>query len=73
MPRFDKGVSYYTRARVPVYFPEDAVCCRYCPMMRADAAGARHVCVMTGLILPTLDTTPTGCPIKIDQEVCEDG
>lgn len=67
MARFDKGVAWYTRGRltVDVAFPEDAVCCKYCPYLRADANGARLKCAATGDILYSIETVGDGCPIEI--------
>lgn len=70
MPRFDTGVRYYTLGHVEmdVPFPEDAVCCRYCPFLRADAGGVRHKCVLTGRVVYGLDWRPEECPIIIKEE-----
>lgn len=67
MSRFDKGVSWYTHGTIciVVHFPEDAVCCKYCPYLRADANGARYKCQITGDILYSIDTQGAGCPIEI--------
>ena len=72
--RFDGGVTCYTRgvATIPVGFPEDAVCCRYCPYLRADAAGARHKCIITEHVIYGLDWRPDDCPVEI-KEVDEHG
>lgn len=64
MARFDKGVSYYTRTMIPVCFPEDAVICRYCPVMRAIDGGSRYMCMATGEILYSIDSKPEGCPAE---------
>lgn len=74
MGRFDGGVAWYTRgvATIELAYPEDAVCCRYCPYMRADAGGARHKCVLTDHVLFGLDWRPEDCPVKIT-EVDEHG
>ena len=68
MARFDKGVAYYTRLVIPVGFPEEAVICRYCPVMRAIDGGTRHVCMVTGEILYNIDTRPDGCPAREDKD-----
>lgn len=64
MARFDKGVSYYTKMLIPVGFPEDAVICRYCPVMRAIDGGARHMCMASGALLYNLDLRPDECPAE---------
>lgn len=66
MGRFDKGVSYYTRMWIPVGFPEDAICCRYCPVMRAIDSGSRYMCMATGQILYNVDTKPEDCPAEME-------
>lgn len=64
MARFDRGVAYYTQMVVPVHFPEDAVICRYCQVMRSIDGGTRHMCMATGEILYNIDSRPEGCPAK---------
>lgn len=68
--RFERGVRWYTHGRlvVDVGFPEDAVCCRYCQYLRADANAVRYKCCVTGDILYSLDMTGDRCPIEIIEE-----
>lgn len=68
MGRFDKGISYYTRMLIQVGFPEDAVICRYCPVMRAIDGGARYMCMATGQIIYAIDSKPEDCPAKEDND-----
>ena len=70
MGRFDRGVAWYTRGHIELEctFPEDAICCRYCPFLRADANGARYKCCITGDILYGVDAVGDRCPIVIDKE-----
>lgn len=74
MARFDKGVRWYTtgRAVLEVPFPEDAVCCRYCPYLRTEAEFARCWCRLTGELLfaPGVQRG-TGCPIRFEGDVNE--
>ena len=69
MSRFDRGVTWYTHGTITidVAFPEDAVCCRYCPHLRADANGARHKCPLTNEIIIHLDRRGGLCPVEIDE------
>ena len=69
------GVTWYTYgyATVTVPFPEDKVCCRYCPYMRADAGGARHKCGLTGDVILRLDMCGAHCPVVYSKEGQEDG
>jgi hypothetical protein len=50
MKDFHNGVSYYTKATVEVGFPENDVCCHWCPLMTRDP-NLRDVCGKTGEIL----------------------
>lgn len=68
MGRFERGVAYYTRLWIPVGFPEDAVCCRYCPLMRAIDGGTRHMCMATGQIIYNIDRQPDDCPAEKEDE-----
>lgn len=70
MARFDNGVRWYTTGalNVTVHFPEDAVMCKYCPFLRADANGARYKCVITGNILPGIEYRPEYCPVEIRRD-----
>lgn len=67
MSRFDKGITYYTSAMIPVAFPEDAVCCRYCPAMRSIDSGSRHMCMATGRILYNIDQRGFDCPAIVEE------
>ncbi len=69
MSRFDRGVSHYTVAMVPVRFPENAVTCRYCPLrkFRLMDGGAEVICGSTGEIIKDVDN-PDGCPAIIQEE-----
>lgn len=70
MGRFDKGVSYYTQMWIPVGFPEDAVCCRYCPMCKLRFVGnaGAAVCISTGSIINDIDNPPEDCPAEIKED-----
>lgn len=64
------GVTWYSYgyATVTVPFPEDKVCCRYCPYMRSDAGGVRQKCCLTGDVLYRLDMRGAHCPVVISKE-----
>ena len=63
MKNFDKGVSYYTIATVEVGFPEDDVCCHWCPIMTRDP-NLRDVCGKTGeILLAPKHTIGFNCPL----------
>ena len=69
MARFDRGVSHYTVALVPISFPEDEVNCRYCPIrqMRLVDGRAECICGSTGIIIKNVDQ-PENCPAIIQEE-----
>ena len=66
------GVSYHTKAEVTmtVSFPEDRVCCRYCPLCVKDPDNyGRFVCFDTReiLVYPEI-TIGSQCKAKIRTE-----
>lgn len=69
MARFDRGVTHYTVALVPIRFPEDEVNCRYCLIrqMRLIDGVAEVICGSTGEIIKNVDM-PDGCPAIIQEE-----
>ena len=68
MRSFDKGVSYYTKATAVIGFPEDDVCCHWCPLMTRDP-NLRDVCSKTGeILLAPKHTIGCNCPLKFESE-----
>lgn len=68
MKEFRNGVSYYTRATAVVGFPEDDVCCHWCPLMSRDP-NLRDVCGKTGeILLAPKHTIGVECPLKFEIE-----
>lgn len=66
MKTFDRGVSYYTRATAEIGFPEDDVCCHWCPLMTRDP-NLRDVCGKTGeILLAPKHTIGVNCPLKFN-------
>lgn len=68
MPRmFDKGVMYYTNAAATVHvgFPEDQVCCRWCPFIKHYDSLDRDKCILTEDILYSKETRGRNCPLEI--------
>ena len=59
------GVSTYIRTRVDIYFPEDEMRCRYCPLLETYS---RNQCRRTGEYI--IDTNGIGmeCPLQIVKE-----
>ncbi len=67
MKDFSKGVTYYTKATVEIGFPEDQVCCDFCPMLETYA---RKQCRRTGeYLMDTKASVGFYCPLKLQGEV----
>lgn len=65
MKKFEGGVSYYTVGRVEVFFPEDQVVCRACPLMFTEYGTKRDICRRTGEFIPDPDRMIGGiCPLE---------
>lgn len=68
MKQFLNGVSYYTKATVEIGFPEDDVCCHWCPLMTRDP-NLRDICGKTGEILQApKHTIGFNCPLNFNKE-----
>ena len=70
MKNFDRGVSYYTKATVEIFFPEDDCCCYRCPLMGYDYnRNDREYCKKTGEFLPApRHMIGMQCPLKFEME-----
>ena len=66
MKQFDRGVRYYTKAIVEIGFPENQVCCDYCPMLETYA---RRQCRRTGEYLADTRTIGYYCPLHINVDM----
>lgn len=71
MSDFKSGVSYYTSAVVELCFPEDRVCCDFCPLMETYA---RKQCRRTGEYLMDTRTIGYYCPLifETEEEKCSE-
>ena len=69
MRGFKNGVSYYTKATVEVAFPEDRVCCDFCPLMETYA---RKQCRRTGEYLADTRTIGYECPLVFESKENDD-
>ena len=68
MKQFCDGVSYYTKATAVIGFPEDDVCCHWCPLMTRDP-NLRDVCGKTGeILLAPKHTIGVDCPLNFESE-----
>ena len=73
MKPFHNGVSYYTKATVQIGFPEDDICCQWCPLMTRDP-NLRDVCGKTGeILLAPKHTIGMDCPLKFENKENNDG
>lgn len=67
MRDFASGVSYYTKATAEIGFPEDDVCCYYCPLMQSQYGTRREICGKTGeILLAPKHTIGVNCPLKFE-------
>jgi hypothetical protein len=68
MKEFRTGVSYYTKSTVDICFPEDDICCHWCPLMTRDP-NLRDVCSKTGeILLAAKHTIGFNCPLKFENK-----
>jgi hypothetical protein len=69
MKQFLSGVSFYTKATVEIGFPEDDVCCHWCPFLAHDYKLDREMCKKTGeiLVAPKHDIG-FYCPLEFKKE-----
>lgn len=65
MKRFDSGVRYYTITTCEIGFPENAVCCAYCPLLETYA---RKQCRKTGEYIADDRTIGYMCPLQLKEE-----
>lgn len=74
MKDFSRGVSYYTFGRVDIGFPEDDICCNWCPLLGIEARLERPYCKKTGEILVNPKfSVGTNCPIRFYTADPEEG
>lgn len=74
MPKkFESGVKYYTVGQVEIFFPEDQVTCRMCPLFSTEYGTRRDYCRRTGEAIPLPDSMIGGmCPINFGNDNKED-
>ena len=67
MKDFPHGVSYYTMATVEIGFPEEDVCCWWCPMICMELKSDRYYCRKTGeYLLAPKHTIGENCPLVFE-------
>lgn len=57
------GITYYTKTNVTICFPEDKICCKYCPLYETYARGQ---CRRTGEYIVDDRTIGYMCPLEIE-------
>lgn len=69
MKDFSRGVGYYTKGKVEIGFPEDDICCNWCPMMRVELKTERSYCGKTGeyLVAPKF-MVGSMCPVIFEED-----
>lgn len=70
MGKFDDGVAYYTHAKaeITIPFPEDEVCCKWCPYCYKDSMG-RPCCRLTHKMVYAICGVDENCPIYEIEDV----
>ena len=64
------GCLWYTEAQAKIFFPENKVCCEFCPIMETYA---RKQCRLTGEYLADTRTIGYMCPLKfIEKQVANE-
>ena len=67
MKEFYNGVGYYTKATVEIGFPEDDICCHWCPLMASEYKPDRAYCKKTGeYLLAPKHTIGVNCPLNFN-------
>jgi hypothetical protein len=59
------GVKRYIHTTVDIYFPEDNLACRFCPLLETYS---RNQCRRTGEYLTDIKGVGLDCPLKIEEE-----
>lgn len=73
MKQFLSGVSYYTKASVEIGFPEDDICCHWCPFLASEYKLDREFCKKTGeILLAPKSNIGFNCPLKFEKENKDD-
>lgn len=65
-----KGVSYYTSgtAVLRVHFPEDKICCYWCPFRDFDYGTKQYQCKLTNeLLVYPMTNVGSDCPVVLDE------
>ena len=69
MKVFKSGVSYYTTGTIEIHFPEDDVCCHWCPFLQHDYKLDRERCGKTGeVLIAPKHSIGFNCPLNFTEE-----
>lgn len=69
MKEFVNGVSYYTKATAEIGFPENDICCHWCPFMGNEYKPNREYCKRTGdYLFSPKHTIGENCPLKFEEK-----
>ena len=69
MKEFINGVSFYTKATVEIGFPEEDICCHWCPLMGSEYKPNREYCKKTGeFLLAPNHTIGVNCPLRFENK-----
>ena len=69
MKEFARGVSFYTMATAEIGFPEDDICCHWCPLLMRDYGIERTRCGKTGeILLAPKHTIGECCPLNFQNK-----
>ena len=71
MKKFESGVKWYTtgQAVVDIYFPEDDICCKWCPFCRSESDLGRFWCRLNNkMIYNPFTGIGDNCPIDFESE-----
>ena len=73
MGKYDRGVLSYSvaTAEVTVSFPEDDVCCKWCPFLKHYDSIDRDRCLITNDILFSRQIVGVNCPLTVINQVTE--
>ncbi len=60
---YENGVTHYIKTKATIWFPENKICCKYCPLYETYARGQ---CRRTGEYIVEDRTIGYMCPLEIE-------
>ena len=64
--KYKNGVGFYTKALAVIWFPEDKVCCRECPLLSVNQD--RRTCRLNNQVINKPQFVGDWCPLIIEEE-----